>query len=169
VVRDARADDAEAIARVHVAAWQEAYKQVFPPEALALLSVEQRTGQWDTWLKHSEVTVLVAEQGEEVRAFASGGPSRDEERSAELYAIYVDPPVWGSGMGSALLLEIEGRLRDAGLGQAMLWVLRDNPRARSFYEAAGWCAEASRSEIILGVELVEIRYRKRLLSREGRL
>lgn len=169
MVRDARADDVEAIARVHVAAWQKAYKHVFPPDALGLLSVEQRTAQWHDWLKHSEVTVLVAEQGDEVRAFASAGPSRDEESAAELYAIYVDPPIWGSGVGSALLLEIEGRLRDAGLGQATLWVLQDNTRARSFYEAAGWCAESTRSEIMLGVEIVEIRYRKRLISRQGRL
>jgi ribosomal protein S18 acetylase RimI-like enzyme len=164
VVRDAKADDAEAIARVHVAAWQEAYKHVFPPDALGSLSVEQRTVQWRDWLTQSEITVLVAEQGDEVRAFASAGPSRAEESSAELYAIYVDPALWGSGVGRALLLEIEGRLRDAGLGQATLWVLQDNPRARSFYEAAGWSAEATRSEIILGVEVVEIRYRKRLSS-----
>jgi hypothetical protein len=64
-------------------------------------------------------------------------------------------------------LEIEGRLRDAGLGQATRWVLQDNPRARSFYEAAGWCTEDTRSEIILGMEVAEIRYRKRLLSLEG--
>jgi ribosomal protein S18 acetylase RimI-like enzyme len=165
VVRDARADDAEAIARVHVAAWQEAYKHVFPPDALASLSVEQRTGQWQDWLKNSELTVLVAEHGDELRAFASAGPSRAEECSGELYAIYVDPPLWGSGVGRALLLEIEGRLHDAGLGQATLCVLQDNQRARSFYEAAGWGADSTRSEIILGVEVVEIRYRKRLSSR----
>jgi GNAT superfamily N-acetyltransferase len=168
VVRDASADDAEAIARVHVAAWREAYKHVFPPGALALLSVEQRAAQWHDWLKHSEVTVLVAEQQGEVRAFASAGPSRDEENAAELYAIYVDPPVWGSGVGSALLLEIENRMRGAGLAQATLWVLEDTPRARSFYEAAGWCAEDTRSEIILEMEIAEIRYRKRFVSLAGR-
>jgi len=166
VAREASVDDAEAIARVHVAAWQEAYKHVFPPEALALLSVEQRTAQWRGWLKHSEITVLVAERDDEVHAFASAGPNREEEGAAELHAIYVDPPVWGSGVGRALLLEFEARLRDAGLGQATLWVLHDNSRARSFYEAAGWCAEDRRSEIILGVEVAETQYRKRFLSRE---
>ncbi len=169
MVRDARADDAEAIAGVHVAAWQEAYKHVFPRDALASLSVEERTAQWHEWLKPSEITVLVAEQGGEVCAFASAGQSRDEESAAELYAIYVDPPIWGSGMGRALLLEIEGRLRDTGFGQATLWVLQDNPRARRFYETAGWCAETTRSKIILGLEIVEIRYRKRPLARERAL
>jgi hypothetical protein len=31
----------------------------------------------------------------------------------------------------------------------------------------GWCTEDTRSEIILGMEVAEIRYRKRLLSLEG--
>jgi hypothetical protein len=122
VVRDARVDDAEAIARVHVAAWQEAYKHVFSPEALALLSVEQRAAQWHDWLKYGEITVLVVERDDEVRAFASAGPNRDEEAQPS------------------------------------------NPRARSFYEAAGWCTEDTRSEIVLGMEVAEIRDRKRLLS-----
>jgi hypothetical protein len=31
-------------------------------------------------------------------------------------------------------------LRDEGFASATLWVLRDNPRARAFYEKAGWQA-----------------------------
>ncbi len=30
------------------------------------------------------------------------------------------------------------RLAEAGFSEAILWVLDDNPRARSFYEKAGW-------------------------------
>ncbi len=29
-------------------------------------------------------------------------------------------------------------LRDEGFTSAILWVLRDNPRARAFYEKVGW-------------------------------
>ena len=29
-------------------------------------------------------------------------------------------------------------LRDEGFATAVLWVPRDNPRARAFYEKAGW-------------------------------
>jgi ribosomal protein S18 acetylase RimI-like enzyme len=29
-------------------------------------------------------------------------------------------------------------LRDEGFSSAVLWVLRDNPRALAFYEKAGW-------------------------------
>jgi len=36
-------------------------------------------------------------------------------------------------------------LRDEGFTSATLWVLRDNPRARAFYEKAGWLATGKES------------------------
>jgi GNAT superfamily N-acetyltransferase len=163
VVREARPDDAEAIARVHVRTWQEAYTHAFPADALASLSVERWTAQWQEWLEPGDITVLVAEEGGEVRAFASAGPSRDEEGVGELYAIYVEPSRWGRGLGLDLILETERRLRGAGFRAAMLWVLEDNPHARGFYESGGWAPEVTRRQTFLGVEINEIRYRKRLL------
>ena len=41
----------------------------------------------------------------------------------------------------------------------MLWVFEDNPRARRFYEREGWVADDRRTEVIRGVETVEVRYR----------
>ena len=38
-------------------------------------------------------------------------------------------------------------LRDEGFASAVLWVLRDNPRARAFYEKAGWHATGEESTV----------------------
>jgi len=49
----------------------------------------------------------------------------------------------------------------AGYGAALLWVLEDNPRARNFYEKAGWAADGVRkAEERFGVRAAEVRYRK---------
>jgi hypothetical protein len=41
--------------------------------------------------------------------------------------------------------------------------LEDNPRARSFYEAAEWHLDGARRPIdVLGVSVPEVRYRKQL-------
>ena len=45
-VRDARPEDADAIADVHVRAWQGAYGHVFSAEKLAGISVERRAVGW---------------------------------------------------------------------------------------------------------------------------
>jgi hypothetical protein len=48
VVRDAVPNDAEGIARAHVASWQVAYDHIFPAEALARLddTSDRRAAYW---------------------------------------------------------------------------------------------------------------------------
>ena len=66
-------------------------------------------------------------------------PSREQDPVAgEVYALFVDPPRWGSGIGHALLERGLDHLRSLDLTDARLWVLDRNDRARSFYEARGW-------------------------------
>jgi GNAT superfamily N-acetyltransferase len=160
VVRDAGIDDVEAIARVQVRSWQEAYAHVFAAEDLAGLSVERRQEVAREAL--GSAVALVAERDGEVLGFAFAGPSRDSEGVAELYSIYVDPNAWGTGHGRELILEVERRLREQGFIWAELWVLEDNPLGRRFYEAAGWSSADTRPIEIFATEVPEIRYRKRL-------
>ncbi|HEY5275248.1 MAG TPA: GNAT family N-acetyltransferase, partial [Coriobacteriia bacterium] len=83
----------------------------------------------------------------------------------EVRALYVAPDRWRSGAGSALMAKAERLLTDAGFTEAFLWVLEDNARGRRFYEAAGWDADGrTKTAVIGGRELVEVRYRKTLTS-----
>ena len=51
-------------------------------------------------------------------------------------------------------------LRADGHGEAILWVLEDNPRTRRFYESAGWRADGGvKDEEWLGTVVREVRYR----------
>jgi ribosomal protein S18 acetylase RimI-like enzyme len=105
---------------------------------------------------------LVVEDAGGVVGFASLGAARGDEHVGlgELYAIYVQPAAWGRGAGQALMAETLARLSSEGFGQAMLWVLEDNPRTRRFYERAGWRADGGvQEEELLGVRIREVRYR----------
>jgi GNAT superfamily N-acetyltransferase len=55
-----------------------------------------------------------------------------------VYAFYLHPDAWGSGAAAALMARCHEYLTDTGYTEAVLWVLRDNPRARRFYENVGW-------------------------------
>lgn len=157
LIRAGTPGDAEAVARVHVRTWQAAYAHVLPSERLAELSVERRAAQWREW------PPLVAEVDGTVVGFVSVGPSRDSDASGELFAIYVDPDHWGTGAGRDLITAGERCLRELGHVDAILWVLEDNPRARRFYERAGWHHDGTRRPIeIFGTEVTEVRYRKHL-------
>lgn len=158
-VRRATEADADAIAAVHVRTWQEAYRELFPPAQLDAIAVEPRALAWRTQLA-GQVTAFV---DEDLTGFASVGPSRERGAAGEVYALYVLPERWGSGVARELLAAAAAELRAQGFAEATLWVLAENPRARAFYESCGWAADGkTRTAVHLGVEVAELRYRRSL-------
>jgi GNAT superfamily N-acetyltransferase len=164
-VRPATAADAEVIGAVQEHGWQVAYCHIFPAAELergGFIEIERWRGRladppagWATFVIEREGTVI---------GFASVGPSRDEHGIGELYAIYVDPGEWSTGAGRALIEQCERELGDR-YPEATLWVLEENPRARAFYERAGWLPDGARkAEERWGVRAPELRYRKELKS-----
>ena len=155
-IRPARPDDADAIARAHVDAWRVGYRGLFPDEFLDSTEFEStrferwRSGAWAN-LEGSALFVPVLDG--RVVGFGHAGPERvepacDVSGSAmeapaaasrgEVYGFYVHPESWGSGVATPLMAACTESLVSAGFTSAVLWVLRDNPRARRFYERVGW-------------------------------
>ena len=165
-IRAATAQDAVAIAEVHVAGWRSAYAALLPPDVLANLSVSARAQMWHQRLTDTDVATWVAEDQEHrIAGFASAGPSRDDadaSATGELYALYVHPDRWASGVGKDLITTAMDHLRPR-FATATLWVLRGNARARAFYEGRGWRPDgAARTEQRYGATLDEVRYRREL-------
>lgn len=166
--------DAEAIGRVHVRAWQAAYRGILPAAYLDALDVRQRARFWrreiTTLPQDRRPWVAVGDPG--IVGFVVAGPARDDDlepRMAEVYAIYVDPDCWSTGVGRTLMQHQLAFLRRRGRSEAVLWVLADNARAIGFYEGGGWARDGeSRTLTIGGQEIVEVRYRIHLTAIGGR-
>jgi GNAT superfamily N-acetyltransferase len=160
-IRTPTGEDAPGIARAQERAWQSAYRNVFPVDELDRGGFI-RAALWRERLEHPPPgwTTFVADEDGEIIGFVSVGPSRDQRGLGELYAIYVHPDWWGTGTGRSLIERGETELRFR-YREATLWVLEANPRARSFYETAGWAADgANKSDERWGVRAPEVRYRK---------
>ena len=163
VVTPASLEDADAIARVHVESWQEAYRSLLPAGYLASLSIEQRAATWRRSLESGTPRLLVARHDGELVGFIAFGPSRDEGAAAscgEVWALYLAPSMWSRGAGRRLWLAALNRMLDQGCETVSLWVIATNERAIRFYRAAGFRADAaSLKEFTLGgVALQEIRH-----------
>ncbi|MFN8021536.1 MAG: GNAT family N-acetyltransferase [Acidimicrobiales bacterium] len=144
-VRDARPDDADAIASAHVEGWRGGYRGVFSDEFLDGDEFRSsRIAMWRgwTWNDHGRGHLLVSELDGDVVGFSLMGPARDGDRLlddvGEVYAFYLDPRAWGSGAATPLMARSVDLLAADGHAHAVLWVLRDNPRARRFYAKSGW-------------------------------
>lgn len=163
-IREAEPKDAEAIARIHVRSWRVAYRGQLSDDYLDGLSVEDRLEQHRAALEHPGAhRTWVVEDGGRVVGFAVTGPSQDadaDERTAELYAVYLDPDRYGEGIGKRLCDHALADLRERGFRTATLWVLEANERARRFYEREGWRPDGLRTCERVDCELrPTVRYR----------
>jgi len=139
VIRPATLNDASAIARVHVASWRTTYRGLLPDDFLLSLSETGYAERWKRVVAEGTSKVYVAEDGGEVLGFSSGGRERAGETGyeGELYAIYVLDSAQRRGFGRDLVKATVTGLRELGLSDMIIWVLRDNQPARAFYERLG--------------------------------
>ena len=147
-IREADADDAEAIAEVHVVSWRWAYRGLLPGDLLDGLSVDEREQMWREAVAADPGSVLIAADGQDILGFASVGPSRDDDAlpsTGELLSLYLVERAAGTGVGARLLTEAELALRKRGFDRASLWVLGTNARARRFYDRQGWTWDGTES------------------------
>jgi GNAT superfamily N-acetyltransferase len=160
-IRLASIDDAQGIAKVHIAAWRDAYKELLPIEYLANLDENARAEKWRKALLAGAPCVLVALMNDVVVGWVAFGPSRDEDldsRCAEIEAIYVASEFWSRGIGTALIHAACERLRAKGYGTVALWVLKENAAACSFYTQGGFERDGSAKVVeIGGALLTEVR------------
>ncbi|WP_336923284.1 GNAT family N-acetyltransferase [Aquipuribacter sp. SD81] len=171
-LRRADVDDAAGLARVHVRAWQAAYRGVMPDEALDALDVARRTEGWRRLLEGPHRAGLTVAAGPGlVLGFAHAGAAREAATGddGELFALNVDPAAWRGGVGTALLAAAEADLLAGGHATARLWVVTANPRARAFYSRHGWRADGVERTARLqvaghAVDVAETRYAKTLTT-----
>ncbi|MGH8001512.1 MAG: GNAT family N-acetyltransferase [Brasilonema sp.] len=142
IVREARLEDASAIAKIHVNTWQTTYRNIVPDDYLASLSYEKREMSWvqilSTAQEGNHFTYIVENEVGQIVGFISGGPERtkDSVYQGELYAIYILKAYQQQGIGRYLTQTLVKRLYELGFHSMLVWVLADNS-ACGFYEALG--------------------------------
>ncbi len=165
ILRPAVPDDVMAVARVHVRAWQAAYRGLMPEDYLAGLRAEDRAPRYDFANQDDPARprTLVAVEADTVLGFATTSPARDEDATGEgeLCALYVEPDCWGRGIGGALAAAARNNLYRLGFRKAVLWVAAGNARAERFYRADGWSRDDSHRARQIGNVMVDtVRYNR---------
>ena len=127
-------DEIRGKAYVHWRCWHEAYAGMVSEaylEKLTLEKCEQIAFQWRD-------NILIAKDGERVAGFAGYGISRDTPDTGELFALYVLPEYWGTGVAKQLFDAASEQL--SAYRTIGLWVLKENARAIRFYQKRGFSA-----------------------------
>jgi ribosomal protein S18 acetylase RimI-like enzyme len=192
VIRTGSAADAAQIATVQREGWFAAYEgiisravidRVTAPDDGARVRQTYRTRPWQKLVVAEASAQDVAGSpgspvpGPGIAGYASYGPEVNvltepwpypmtdagrDGQIAELYALYVRPAWWSTGTGRALMDRVLARTSGAGYQSIVLWVLRDNARARRFYQRAGFAPDGATNVLDRLGGVQEVRYRRAL-------
>ncbi|CCJ05525.1 GNAT family N-acetyltransferase [Methylocystis sp. SC2] len=142
-LRRASIADARLIAELHARAWRETYLGVMREEALASIDLDD----WTRWLarigsSEDAQAVFIACEGETLVGFARCARQSNPKLvplgfEGEIASIYLLLRAQRRGLGRRLMQRLAAHLMSAGCASAAVWVLRDAPKARGFYEALG--------------------------------
>lgn len=149
-VRAASIEDAEETTFVHVKAWQESYKGIVDQDYLDNISYEKRLAWRKKIIQENFGLQLVATFKGKVIGFCDSNSTgfstnramsekqnqkRDEK--GEIYGLYLLEKHQGKGIGKELLRQSLKWLREKELSPIIVWALKDNQKARAFYESQG--------------------------------
>jgi ribosomal protein S18 acetylase RimI-like enzyme len=159
--------DALDLARVHVAAWRETYPGLLPKSYLDAMSVQRHARQWRRRLMGTREVTLAAEGAGGLVGYCSGGQKGREDGLAEITTLYILRQAQDAGLGRRLLTDTARVLAARGALSLVIWVLRDNTKARGFYEHLGGKLDAARGEMVGGRVIPSVAYRWERLGRGG--
>lgn len=161
-IRTAGPADCEKIGALQVKAWLETYRGLVADSVLDTLSTVDQAANWRRILvREPPVVMAVAEQSNGTLLGFAGGGARHGARvthDCEIYAIYVLGRAQRQGLGHGLMATVGSQLLAQGFHSVCLWVLRDNQRARRFYENLGGIEAGEKIESMGGRPLAEVAY-----------
>jgi ribosomal protein S18 acetylase RimI-like enzyme len=104
-------------------------------------------------LESAEV-VLLAHYGDRPAGMAVAETFRDggsvDPSTGHISMVFVDPAVWGSGVGTKLLRDLQARWP-----RLSTWTRTDNRRAKGLYVGAGFTDSGNRSSLQDGEEIMQ--------------
>ncbi len=150
-------DDFTAISRIYALSWKSAYQGIVLQAYLSQLPEDR----WAPMLAQRPGDQLVALSNGKYVGTSCIGPGRDPAFAdwGEIVSLYLLPEAMGLGHGKLLLAEALLELQNRGFAKVYLWVLKENARARAFYERNGFRPTTDRLSLdIGGKKLQEMRY-----------
>jgi len=151
-IREATVADAPAITQIWVRSIRAAYRTFVDPRWLDGIDVRLAAKARERVWAKGPCLVLLATSGEgEHVGYVEVAPAAEGEAFAgELSGLYLVPEAFGSGLAGALFDRGVEWLRARGHRSMGLWVLKENARARRFYERRGGVPGGEKSVKLAG-------------------
>lgn len=147
-------EDIQSASFLHAIGWKEGFRGIFSAGVLAQISNDFFVDSMRRSLQTQRAHIAILSHGGKGLGAGSCGLSRgrDDPALGEIISFYFLPEAWGQGYAVSLMGFLLEKLRSMGCAKAHVWVLKDNARARRFYEKRGFHRTDGEKPITLGGE-----------------
>ncbi|GKU24419.1 GNAT family N-acetyltransferase [Clostridium folliculivorans] len=163
-IRYASLKDSDVLGKVHSESSHAAFKSIIPEDVLnEVFSIERRTKRFVSELTEGSPRTAIVFEDNEPAGLLSFGKCRygnNDNSWVEIWRVYLTPTYWGSGAAKELIEWGIDEIQKDNFMNIELWVLKENIRARNFYEKMGFKHDNTIQITNVGKELSELRYIK---------
>ena len=140
-IRKVKQGDADTLAYIQTESWKAAFKGIIDADLLdKCTNIDKARLMYQRLLDDNKGNGYILTVDNKPHCIAYWDKARDFELAlkAELICIHSLPNNWHKGFGSKMMDMVLEDIKSSGYSEVVLWVFRDNLRARAFYEAKGF-------------------------------
>ena len=140
-IRKVKQGDADTLAYIQTESWEAAFKEILDADILEkCTNIDKARLMYQRLLDDNKGNGYILTVDNKPHCIAYWDKARDFELvlKAELICIHSLPNNWHKGFGSKMMDMVLEDIKSSGYSEVVLWVFRDNLRARAFYEANGF-------------------------------
>ena len=165
-IRYVNKEDSDTIAMIYSKSFQQAFKGIIPDDFLKEKFAYERLKDrlYKELSEGNAISCIMYKDDIPVGmlTFAKDDDKERDNSEIDIWRIYLLPEYWGQNLGTEFMDWAIEELKTNGYKKVALWVVKENVRARKFYEKVGFSHEGEIRIIMPGREINEYRYVKHL-------
>ncbi len=155
-IERARSGDEQILAYIQTESWKSAFINILDEDVLErCTNLEKVTSMYKRLLEQNTGNGYILKVKDKPHCIAWWDKTREKDMPgyAELICIHSLPDNWRKGYGSKMMIRVLSDMALAGYSKVMLWVFKENMRARRFYEANGLSTNEKQKPDIVPIEI----------------
>ena len=152
--------DENILAYIQTEAWKEAFAKIISEEDMKKYTdINKAREMYSRILSENIGNGFILSIDGNPHCIAYFDKARDDEFKdyAEIICIHSLSSNWGKGYGSIMMEHILKEIKESGFNKVMLWVFKENNRARKFYEKHGFILSNKSKKFCDAIEVMYCR------------
>lgn len=161
MIRKAKIEDSNNIAKLIIRGWQTAYKELINQEFLDSMKEDEMSKGWkkSIFSQNESNNIYVYEKENKILGvirFGKVADQNDISHNAEIHVLYVEPEFKRNGIGSKLFDYAKNYFIEHDMKELIIWCLKGNEPSIEFYKKMGGKIVSEREAKVHNIELEEV-------------